>query len=74
MEWRFNCPVNIGLAIVASTAWPLSFRTFLTTYEETRKATGFKSLRVNCWEINLVLPNSQMDFLDKNFEKRSKSD
>ena len=31
----------------------------------TRKATGFKSLRVNCWEINKVTSKCQMDFLDE---------
>ena len=28
----------------------------------TRKATGFKSKRVNCWEINQIKLKCQMDF------------
>ena len=30
-----------------------------------RKATGFKSLQLNCWEINQVTSKSQTDFLTK---------
>ena len=37
--------------------------------KKTRKAPGFKSLRVNCWEANQVTSKSQMDFLDKTCEK-----
>ena len=28
----------------------------------TRKATGFKSLQLNCWEINQITPKCQIDF------------
>ena len=43
-------------------------------YGKTRKATGFKSLRVNCWEINEVT-NIKMptDFLNKPCKKRFKT-
>ena len=34
-------------------------------YKKTRKATGFKSLRVNSWEIDQVTSKWQKDFLDK---------
>ena len=37
----------------------------------TRKATDFKSLRVNCWEINMVTSKCQMDFWT-NLQKMSK--
>ena len=30
-----------------------------------KKATGFKSLRVNCWEIDQVTSKREVDFLDK---------
>ena len=32
---------------------------------ETRKATGFKFLRENCWEINQVTSKCQMHFSNK---------
>ena len=35
----------------------------------TRKATGFKSLRVNCWKIDQVTSKWQMDFLSKTCTK-----
>ena len=35
---------------------------------EKRKSTGFKSLQVNCWEINQVKSKCQMDTLDKSCE------
>ena len=41
---------------------------------ETRKSTGFNSLRINYWEINQVTSKCQMDFLDKTFKKRSKTE
>ena len=41
-------------------------------YNKTRKATGFKSLRVNYWEINHVKSKCHMDFLDKTCKVRSK--
>ena len=40
----------------------------------TREANGFKSLRINYWEINQVISKCQMDFLDKTFKKRSKTE
>ena len=35
---------------------------------EKRKSTGFKSVQVNCWEINQVKSKCQMDTLDKSCE------
>ena len=35
----------------------------------TRKATGFKSPRINCWKINQVAPKWQIYFLDKTCKK-----
>ena len=35
---------------------------FLTRSFKRKKATGFKSLRENCWEINQVTSKRQMDF------------
>ena len=32
---------------------------------KTRKATGFKSVRLNCWEINQVTSICQIDFWRK---------
>ena len=40
----------------------------------TRKATGFKSLQVNCCEINLVTSKCQMNFLNKTCKKRFKTE
>ena len=40
----------------------------------TRKATGFKSLRVNCREINQVKSICEMDILNKTCKKRSKTE
>ena len=39
-----------------------------------RKATGFKSLRMNCFEINQVTSKCQIDFLDKTCKKRYKTE
>ena len=41
---------------------------------EIRIATGFKCLRVNYWEINLVTLKCLMDFLEKTFKERSKTE
>ena len=41
---------------------------------KTRKATGFKSLQVNCRDINQVTSKYQMYFLDKTCKKRSKTE
>ena len=40
-------------------------------YYLTRKATVFKSLQINCWEINQVTSKRQMAFLDNTCKKRS---
>ena len=40
----------------------------------TRQATGFKSLRVNCWEINQVTSKCQIDFLEKTCKGKSKTE
>ena len=40
----------------------------------TRKATGFQSLLVNCWEINKVTLKWQIDFLEKTSEEKSKTE
>ena len=40
---------------------------------KTRKTSGFKSLRVNSWEINHVTSKCQLDFLDKTCKIRSKT-
>ena len=37
---------------------------------ETKKATVFKSLRINCWEINQVTSKCQTDFFGQNFQKK----
>ena len=42
---------------------------FTLFYHETRKTTGFKCLRTNCWEINQVTSKCQVDFWDKTFKK-----
>ena len=38
---------------------------------KTRKVTGLKFLRVNCWEINQVTSKCLMDFLEKIAKKVS---
>ena len=38
-------------------------------YGKTRKATGFKSLRVNCWEINQVASKCEHNFWIKLVKK-----
>ena len=40
--------------------------------EENRTATGFKSVRVNYWEINQVTSECQMDVLDKTCRQKTK--
>ena len=40
---------------------------------KTRKATGFKSLRINCWKINQATSRCQIDFSDKTCKKRFKT-
>ena len=42
--------------------------------DETRKATGFKSLRINCWEINQVTSKCQISFLNKTCKNRPKTE
>ena len=37
----------------------------LLTNKKTRKATGFKSLRLNYWEINQATSKCQIDFWGK---------
>ena len=37
---------------------------------ETRKAAGFKSLQVNCWEIDQVALKYQIVFFDKTCKKK----
>ena len=39
---------------------------------ETRKASGIKFLRVNCWEINHVTSKCLIDFSDKTCKKKKK--
>ena len=34
----------------------------------TRKTTGFKSLRLNCWEIDQVTPKNKINFLVETFK------
>ena len=41
---------------------------------ETKKANGFRSLRVNCHEIYQVTPKCQIDFFGKTFRQRSKTE
>ena len=61
-------------------SWPKVIITFqlcdklLINYDATRKSTGLKSLRVNCWEINHVTSNYQMDILDKTCKIRYKTE
>lgn len=38
-----------------------------------KKATGFKSLGLNSWDITQVTSKSQMNFLDKTCKKMSKT-
>ena len=38
----------------------------------TRKATGFKSLRLKYWEINQATPKCQIDFWTKLAKKRER--
>ena len=47
---------------------------FLLIAETTRKATGFKSLPVNCCEISRVIWICQMNFLDKTCKKGLKQE
>ena len=46
----------------------------ICVWNVTRKATGFNSLRVNCWEINQVTSKCKMDYFDKACKKRSKTE
>ena len=39
-----------------------------------KKATGFNSLRVNCWEINKVTLKWQIDILERISKERSKTE
>ena len=39
-------------------------------YIKTIKLIGFQPLRVNCCEINQVIPKCQMDFLGKTCKKK----
>ena len=39
---------------------------------KTRKASGIKFLRVNCWEINHVTSKCLIDFSDKTCKKKKK--
>ena len=57
--------VMIGNFSVKSSNWYLD--------DITRKATGFKSLWVNYCEANPVTSKCQMELLDKNCKKRSKT-
>ena len=41
---------------------------------QARKATGLKSLRINCWEINQEASKCQMGISGKTFKKRPKTD
>ena len=42
--------------------------------EIAKKATGFNSLRVNCWEINKVTLKWQIDILERISKERSKTE
>ena len=42
--------------------------------QKTRNATGFKSLPTNRQEVNQVASKWQIDYLDKTFNKRSKTE
>ena len=39
-----------------------------------KKDTGFKSLQINCWEINQIISKCKMDFFGQNLQKRSKTE
>ena len=45
----------------------------ITMLNITRKATGFKSLRVNYWEVNQVKLKYQINILKKTCKKKSKT-
>ena len=42
-------------------------------YVKTRKSTGFKSLRVSCWELNQLAWKCLILLLEKTCKKRSKT-
>ena len=52
------------------------FPSFIKTSfsQDTRKENGFKSLRVNCCDIDKVVSKYQMYFSEKTCKKRSKTE
>ena len=50
------------------------FIVHVVNYTLTKKATGSKSLEINCWEINQVTSKCQTDFLNKTFKKMPKTE
>ena len=57
MLLKSNCINNGVINGLKSKKEKKAYKTAL--YGKTRKATGFKSLRVNCWEINQVTSKCQ---------------
>ena len=60
-----------SFSYIVSKFWPNHYF-FLPVFMITRKATGFKCLRVNYCEINQVTSKCQVDFLNKTRKKRTK--
>ena len=59
-------PVNITNFLRTPTLKNISERLLLHLFLiKTRKATGFKSLRLKYWEINQATPKCQIDFWTK---------
>ena len=79
---QYPCPTKMKITVkhmhyTITIPWALGDFLRLNTngkLKERAKATGFKSLRINCWEINQVISKCQMDLLNKTCKKRSKTE
>ena len=62
------CIPNVLMGIIRYISKEKTFA-IVVFKKKTRKATGFKSLRVNLWKINQVTSKCKMDFLGKTCRK-----
>ena len=64
-KWNAITKLNTLMEIMNIRDCPQISLLILREFKQTRKTTGFKSLRLNYWEINLATSKFQTDFWTK---------